>query len=319
MKSVSSAPGKVILFGEHFIVYGGKAVLCSIDRRITVQSELMDNGKIEISSSLGSILLSRDEQASAVEPALRPIVYLARKILAQYHSTSGIRIIVSAQFPSGVGLGSSSACCVAAASSILGLFAYQTRERVLELAVEAERTIFENASGADTAVCTYGGAIEYHRDGQINMLDFDPKFTLVVADSQILHSTSSVVSRVKKYKDDNPAIFSLLCTQEERLIEDALEALKNNDLGIVGQRMSQNQKYLEQIGVSNEKLNSMIVLVKKTSYGAKITGAGDGGCIIALVDQTNMERTIRALDDGGHPCFGVRVDTSGLQHRLELT
>lgn len=319
MKSISSAPGKVILFGEHFIVYGGKAVLCSIDRRITVQSELMDNGRIEIISSLGNALLSNDDPISATEPALRPIVYLAKKILAEYGSTSGIKVIVSAQFPSGVGLGSSSACCVATASSILGLFADQTKDRVLNLAIEAEKTIFEGTSGADCSVCTFGGAIEYHRDGQINRLDFDPKFTLVVADSQIVHSTSSVVSRVKKYKDDNPAIFSLLCTQEERLIEDALEALKNNDLRVAGQRMSQNQKYLEQIGVSNEKLSSMINLVKESSYGAKITGAGDGGCIIALVDQTNMENTIRALSNGGHPCFGAMVDTDGLQHRLELT
>jgi mevalonate kinase len=319
LKSVSSAPGKVILFGEHFIVYGGKAVLCSIDRRITVQSELMDNGRIDIISSLGQASLSMVDQLSVAEPALRPIAYLAKKILAKYGSTSGIRVSVSAQFPSGVGLGSSSACCVAAASSILGLFADQTKERVLDLAIEAERTIFESTSGADCSVCTFGGAIEYHRDGQINRLDFDPKFTLVVADSQIAHSTSSVVSRVKKYKDDNPAIFSLLCTQEERLIEDALEALRNNDLRVLGQRMSQNQKYLEQIGISNEKINSMIGLVKEISYGVKITGAGDGGCIIALVDQANIESTMRALSDGGHPCFGAKVDTAGLQHRLELT
>ncbi|CAE6493824.1 MAG: mevalonate kinase [Candidatus Nitrosotenuis sp.] len=319
MKSVSSAPGKIILFGEHFIVYGGKAILCAIDRRITVESELMDNGKIEITSSVGNALLSTSDQVSSVEPSLRPIVHLAKKILAEYNSTSGIRIGISAEFPAGVGLGSSSACCVAAASSILGLFADQTRDRVLELALEAERTVFESTSGADTTVCTLGGAIEYHRDGYAAKLDFEPNFTLIVADSQISHSTSSVVSRVRKYKDNNPAIFSLLCTQEERLIEDALEALKNGDLRVVGQRMSQNQKYLEQIGVSNDKLNVMVDLAKSTSYGAKITGAGDGGCIIALVDQSNIESTMKVLCESGHQCFGVKVDMLGLQHKLELT
>jgi mevalonate kinase len=223
LKSIASAPAKVILFGEHFIVYGGKAVLCSIDKRITVESALTDSGKIEVRSSLGSIGCTKDTPLSEIEPTLRPIVYIAQKTLSESSGQSGITINVTAEFPSGIGLGSSSsACCVAAASSIAGLFSSRTKEHTLQLAIEAERTIFENTSGADCSVCTYGGLIEYHRDGQILRLDFEPRFSLVIADSKMPHSTSQVVARVKKYKDENPAIFSLLRTQEERLIDDAI-------------------------------------------------------------------------------------------------
>ncbi|MEM4391898.1 MAG: mevalonate kinase [Candidatus Nitrosotenuis sp.] len=319
MKSIASAPGKVILFGEHFIVYGGKAVLCSIDKRITVESALTDSGKIEVRSSLGSISCAKDMPLSEIESTLRPIVYIAQKILSESGGQSGITINVTAEFPSGIGLGSSSACCVAAASSIVGLFSKCTKEQILELAIEAERTIFENTSGADCSVCTYGGLIEYHRDGQIVRLDFEPRFSLVIADSKMPHSTSQVVARVKKYKDENPAIFSLLRTQEERLIDDAISAMQSNDLALVGRKMSQNQKYLDQIGVSNSTLDAMLNVAYQRSYGAKITGAGDGGCIIAIVDDSNQQAVIRDLLEKGYDCFAARMDLRGVQHQIDNT
>lgn len=317
MKSISSAPGKIILFGEHFIVYEGKAVLCSIDKRIIVESELTDSGRIEISSSLGTASLERDQPISAAIPELRPVAYLAQRMLSESGSRSGIRVGISAEFPSGVGLGSSSACCVAAASSISGLFSSRTREQILELAVDAERTVFENASGADTAVCTFGGTIEYYRDGRINRLEFEPRFSFVVANSKMPHSTREVVSRVKKYKDENPAIFSLLCRQEETLVEDSIEALKSSNVDVIGQKMSQNQKYLEQIGVSNRTLEEMLSVARESSYGAKITGAGDGGCIVALVDEKNLEQAVRRMSEKNYECFATRIDTLGLQHRVQ--
>lgn len=315
MKSVASAPGKIILFGEHFIVYGGKAVLCSIDKHITVESELTDTGKIEIQSALGGATIPRGEPMDGVDPVLRPIAFVAQKMLKEFGSNSGMRISVTAEFPAGVGLGSSSACCVAAAGSISGLFTKYTKEEILKLAIDAEKTIFENTSGADCSVCTFGGIIEYHRHGEINRIDAGSKLQFVVANSKITHSTSEVVSRVKKYKENNPAIFSLLCRQEESLIDDALAAMHENDLKVVGQKMSQNQKYLDQIGVSNKTLDAMMALANQTSFGSKITGAGDGGCIVSLVDQENIERTLAALAD--YECFATKIDAGGLQRRAE--
>lgn len=316
MKSVSSAPGKVILLGEHFIVYGGKAVLCAIDRRIRAESELDDSGRIRIESSLGKADVDINANLVEVDSALRPVVFIAKKTLAEKSPVSGIRISITADFPSGVGLGSSSACCVAVASSVLGLFGSHSREQTLQLAIEAERTIFENTSGADCNVCTYGGIIEYQRHGATERIQFEPGFTLVVADSKMTHSTSDVVSRVKRYKDANPAIFSLLCSQEEGLIEEAIAALRENNLAVVGSKMSQNQKFLEQIGVSNETLRSMIRAVDGVAYGAKLTGAGDGGCIIALTDGTNNSASIESLRRENFEVFSVSVDTEGLQHKI---
>lgn len=319
MKSIASAPGKVILFGEHFIVYGGKAILCSINKRITVEAQLTNSDRIEISSDLGTISTSENEPVQNTNTTFRPVVYVAQKILKQFNSGSGLKISISSEIPVGVGLGSSSACCVAAASSISGLFANYSKEEILQLAIEAEKTIFENVSGADSTVCTYGGIIEYNRDGGIKKFDFVPKFQLIVVDSKITHSTSQVVSKVKKFKEENSEDFLMLCNKESSLIEETLEALKKNNLNTLGERMLQNQTYLEKIGVSNDLLRSMLETVKNVAYGAKLTGAGDGGCIIALVDDTNLDRTIGALRSKNYECFATKIDTVGVEHMIKDT
>src|SRR3989344_6068949 len=168
----------------------------------------------------------------------------------------------------------------------------------------------------DCTVCTFGGLIEYDKKNGYKRLDVKPKFHLVIANSKISHSTDAVVSKVKKFKEKSD-IFSNLCTQESELVERAIKSLKENELVSLGKLMSQNQNYLEQIGVSNEKLDSMIKLANSTSFGSKITGAGDGGCIIALADESNLNKTMDVFSNKNYECFSVKIDTNGLQHKIE--
>ena len=102
----------------------------------------------------------------------------------------------------GVGLGSSSACCVASAAAILGLFSETSKERVLELAIEAEKIIFQNTSGADCTVCTYGGIMEYDKKNKFKKIESEPNFHLVIANSNIKHSTELVVAGVKRFGEE---------------------------------------------------------------------------------------------------------------------
>ena len=310
MKSIASAPAKVILFGEHFIVYGGKAILCAIDKRITVESELVNSNIIQIDSALGSVTIPKDEPIKNVDVKFRPIAFIAQKILKQ--SKSGIKISIKSDIPAGVGLGSSSACCVAAASSISGLFAKFSKEEILKLALEAEKTVFENASGADTASCTFGGIMEYTKQGTKSVIA-DPKLHFVIANSKIIHSTSEVVSRVRQFKEKHSEEFSALCQNESSLIEEALDSLKRGDLKKLGEKMFVNQTHLQKIGVSNQTLDSMIELASGRSYGAKITGAGDGGCIVVLVDESNLKATLDALSK--YECFATKIDTIGVEQK----
>ena len=311
MKSIASAPAKVILFGEHFIVYGGKAILCSIDKRITVESELAGND-IQISSELGAIRVSKNEPIKNIDAKFRPLVFIAQKILKEFDSKSGIKITIKSEIPAGVGLGSSSACCVAAASSISWLFTNYSKEKILELAIQAEKTVFENASGADTSCCTYGGIMEYTKQGTKG-LNLKPQFQFVIANSKMIHSTSEVVSRVKQFKEKQPDVFSALCENESSLIEEALDALKRNDLKTIGEKMQTNQLHLQKIGVSNQTLDQIINSIKDTAYGAKLTGAGDGGCVVALVNDSNLKKTLDAL--AKYECFATKIDTLGVEQK----
>jgi len=312
LKSKASAPGKIILFGEHFVVYETKAILCAINKRVTVTAEKTPDDKISIKSSVGNLVSPPKKPISQIDFHLRPFYYLADKIIQKNNEKLGMEITIDSEIPLGVGLGSSSACCVAGAAAISGVFSKNSKDEILQLAIEAEKTIFPNTSGADCTVCTYGGLIQYDKQNGHSKIDSEPDFQLVIANSKMQHSTKEVVSNVRKFKEKNQDEFSRICNEENNLIEDVLVCLKNNDLKGIGQNMIKNQKYLESIGVSNEKLREMIALATKSSFGAKLTGAGGGGCIFALTDKNNMEITIQRLKENNFECFSTKIDFQGL-------
>jgi mevalonate kinase len=312
LKSKASAPGKIILFGEHFVVYETKAILCAINKRVTVTAEKSPDDKISIKSSVGNLVSPPKRPISEIDFHLRPFYYLADKIIQKNNEKLGMEITIDSEIPLGVGLGSSSACCVAGAAAISGVFSKNSKEEILQLAIEAEKTIFPNTSGADCTVCTYGGLIQYDKQNGHSKINSEPDFQLVIANSKMQHSTKEVVSNVRKFKEKNQDEFSRICNEENNLIEDVLVCLKNNDLKGIGQNMIKNQKYLETIGVSNEKLRDMIALATKSSFGAKLTGAGGGGCIFALTDKNNMEITIQQLKENNFECFSTKIDFQGL-------
>ena len=310
MKSKASAPGKVILFGEHFVVYGVKAILCSINKRVTVTAEKTSERKISINSDIGNLILEPNKLISEINSPLKPFYYLANKAIK--NQDTGIEIKIKSEIPLGAGLGSSSACCVAGAAAIFKLFEDVSKERILELAIEAERTIFENTSGADCTVCTYGGIIEYGKKQGFKKIEDEPNFQLVIANSNIEHSTESMVSGVKMFGIKNKEKFTKLLNQESELIEDVLKLLKENNPERLGQKINQNQKYLETIGISNNQLKKMIEIGQKTSFGAKITGSGGGGCIFALTNESNVEQSLKEFKDKNFECFSAEIDFKGL-------
>ena len=310
MKSKASAPGKVILFGEHFVVYGVKAILCSINKRVTVTAEKISDKKIVINSEIGNLILEPNKSISEINSPLKPFYYLGNKVIK--NQDTGIQIKIDSEIPLGVGLGSSSACCVAGAAAIFKLFGDISKEEILELAIEAERTIFENTSGADCTVCVYGGIMEYDKKQGFKKIEDEPNFQLVIANSNIEHSTESMVSEVKAFTIKNKEEFSKLLNQELELVEDVLKLLKENNTIELGEKINQNQEYLETIGISNNQLREMIEIGQKTSFGAKITGSGGGGCIFAITDESNLEDTLKEFKNNNFECFSVEIDFKGL-------
>ena len=308
MKSIASAPGKIILFGEHFVVHGTKAILAAIDKRVTVTSSFTENKTIKVNSELGTLEVSMSSSHEEVKNEFRPFIFLANRMINSHQDVNGLEITIDSDIPIGVGLGSSSACCVAAAASISGLFKELSSEEILNLSIDAEKTIFPNTSGADCTVCTYGGMIEYP---SIKKIDNTFDLNLLIANSMIPHNTKNSVEKVNKFKKNDEERFSELCDLETKLIDEAVMAMKNNDSTVLGLKMLENQKYLEEIQVSNDILHDMISSLKEISIGSKITGAGDGGCIIALVNDENMSK-VPALLGKDKECFSAKLDTKGV-------
>ena len=308
MKSIASAPGKIILFGEHFVVHGTKAILAAIDKRVTVTSTFTENKTIKVNSQLGTIEVPISSSHEEVKSEFRPFVYLANKIINSEQNAGGLEITIDSDIPIGVGLGSSSACCVAAAASISELFNELSSEEILKMSIEAEKTIFPDTSGADCTVCTYGGMIGYPN---IEKIDSTFDLNLLIANSMIPHNTKNSVEKVNKFKENDEERFSQLCDLENGLIDEVIVAMKNNDTTTFGLKMSENQKYLEEIQVSNDTLRDMISSLKEISLGTKITGAGDGGCVIALVKDENMDK-VPTLLPKDKEYFSAKIDTKGV-------
>ena len=376
MKSVASAPGKIILFGEHFVVHGTDAILAAINKRATVTSSFTDDKTVKVNSQLGTIevpIEQKDNFSSAQSQkeitgvgTFAPFVYLARMfwdLMRQrkeigradpVFDKSGLEITIDSDIPVGVGLGSSSASCVAATASITNLFIKSgfvdqsgyysgssagklglvlliegdvrwktTREFIQTKAIMAERTIFPDTSGADCEICTNGGCSyhwnrNYGEPSYWNMGCDLSNINLVIANSMTPHSTKDSVERVRRFKENNEERFSQLCKLEMKLIRVANSVLypSRTDYTLLGEKMSENQKYLEEIQVSNDTLRGMISSLKEISLGTKITGAGDGGCIIALVKDENMDK-VPALLPKDKECFSAKIDRKGVVWEIE--
>ena len=121
-----------------------------------------------------------------------------------------------------------------------------------------------------------------------------------------------MVSGVKTFVIKNKEEFSKLLNQESKLVEDVLKLLKENNPEELGEKINQNQKYLEIIGISNNQIKKMIEIGQKTSFGAKITGSGGGGCIFALTNESNVEQSLKEFKDKNFECFSAEIDFKGL-------
>ena len=347
MKSIASAPGKIILFGEHFVVHGTPAILAAIDKRVTVTSTFTENKILKINSQLGTLEVPISSSHEEAKSEFKPFIYLANKMINSHQDVNGLEITINSDIPIGVGLGSSSACCVAAAASICGLFKElpssgemaqvwsrqigdekEEREKISGMSREAEETIFPDTSGADLMCCQFGGIIEYNGhngvivfSGSSGSVSYEISANILIVNSMIQHSTKRSVEKVRKFKENNKKRFSELCDLVTKLIGDngpggVLDNMKNNDVTTLGLKMTENQKYLEEIQVSNDTLRDMISSLNEISLGSKITGAGDGGCIIALIKDENMDK-VHELLGKDKECFSAKLDTKGVVWKIE--
>jgi mevalonate kinase len=321
----ASAPAKVMLFGEHFVVYGCPAILGSIDKRVSVTAKRIGSARISISSNVGLLASYSSETLEIPDPkyseahnTLYPIYAAVHSILKDHFNFDGrlhgVKIDINSDIPWGAGLGSSAASCVATVGAVKSLFFKPEKKWVYSRALGAERIIHENTSGADCSISTYGGLIYFVKDTHNRKIKSKAELSLVVLITGIKHSTRSQVSYVKNFRDQNRSLFNELAKRATRICNKAVSALRVGDIIKLGELMNENHVLLKELGVSNNEINGLIrFCIDNGATGAKLTGAGGGGSVIALLPTENLTSFIHKIRNKGlRQYFPVRIGSYGL-------
>jgi mevalonate kinase len=259
---VGRAPGKVILLGEHGVVYGHQAVAAAVSLHTTVQ-------------------LNRRAGPTAMDQPWAD----DDRLLAALHAvlpTDGIGVTITSELPIGRGMGSSAALAVALSRAWAALNGEEsTPERVDADAWAVERVFHGSPSGIDHTVSMSGGAVAYRKT------DAGPHLTplqlahlpLVVIDSGTAGDTAALVAGVRARRPEVDPILADIGA----LVEATIPTLSNPDLAELGQTMSDNHSLLQRIGVSTPVLDELVqISMNAGALGAKLAGAGGGGIVIAL-------------------------------------
>jgi len=307
VKAVASAPAKVILFGEHFVVYDRLAVVMAIDLRVHVTASERPDRVIRITSDLG---VAGVFQGNTYMPelggmegrgVLEPIRLAAEAVMEKTGERCGLELSIRSEIPVAVGLGSSGASAVAtvaATGSLLG--AGLSREEVASLPLRAEEFVHVKPSGIDQTISTYGGVIQYRRSEGIKPLRVESDVPLVIGNTGILRNTGQLVNGVRERRGRFTKILDQIMGVGDMVSARAVDALRRGDLNELGELMDINQGLLSAIGVSTAQLEELIYASRRAgALGAKLTGAGGGGCMVALSPEGMQEELAEAIRRAG--------------------
>jgi mevalonate kinase len=322
----ATAPGKIILFGEHSVVYRGPAIVVAIDRRAKVIVEAREDKKIFIDANdLGFSGYFENDVYYPVRGKvwrgrnLTALNVAARKTMEHLGSYRGVNVKVRSMIPLAVGLGSSAAVSVATVAAIGKLLEGDlTRQEISELAYEGEKVIHGNPSGVDNTVASFGGIISYEKSKGIKHFELDEEpLPFVLGNTQKKRSTRKMVERVNQIRDRNPEVVDRIIDNMGNLAREGLKALLELDLNRIGDLMNINHGLLCALDVSTFELDALVHSARLGgALGAKITGAGGGGCIIALAEESSLARIERYIRRRRGQSLRVKLTEKGVEARM---
>ncbi|MEM2869632.1 MAG: mevalonate kinase [Thermoplasmata archaeon] len=316
--------GKVILFGEHFVVYGLPAIASAISDT-TVAEATLARGAGGLEAGPETFVLEGDgwtlydnrpetpgykkekaaEQRRAVELILSHLGIDTRK--------NPVNLALGGALKAASGVGASAAACAAIARALSSLFDLGlTDEEINRAAHEGEKGFHGTPSGIDDTAATYGGLFLFKKEqptNHIEMIRLRRPLEIVLGNTGITSSTKAVVEEVRRRREAAPEKFSRIFSEAEALALEAKEALERGDVGRVGTLMTRNHELLRELGVSCEELERLVELaIRAGAPGAKLTGTGRGGLMVALTPGVDLqERVARAIENAGFTALRTRI------------
>ena len=305
----ATAPAKYIIIGEHAVIYGKPAIaapLNSISSIATITPTesnnydglYIDAPDINLSNTLDSI------------PKTNPIAHVIRQTLRAINHRDPIpaNLTITSTIPIASGLGSSASVSTAISRCIINYLGHTlTNDQISNIVYKTESLQHGNPSGIDNTVIARGVPILYSKSGPIQYLRPNKPLYYVLADTLQPRSTLDTISTFKKQSNIHPKLFKENIRANGNLAKYASVAFQAGDNISLGDLMTKNHVLLQRLGVSTQKLDNLVdIATASGANGAKLSGAGHGGHIIAQVSKRTMPIVVKALKDlGANPLTTV--------------
>ena len=298
----ATAPGKIILFGEHAVVYGRPAIAVPV---LQVRAKATVN--FDPRSTPGTVILRApdiglDSKLSDMpeDHPLAAVLWKAASAMKLSHIPA-CTIQVTSNIPIAGGMGSGAAVSVAILRAFSTSLGHPLNdEQVSELAYEVEVIHHGTPSGIDNSVITYAKPVYYVKGKMIETLQVKHAFTLVIGDTGVQSPTANVVSDVRQAWEKARDQFDGLFDAIGAITASAREAVEVGKINSLGSLMDENHALLRRISVSSPELDGLVEAARSAgALGAKLSGAGRGGNMIALVTPESSEDVARALINSG--------------------
>jgi mevalonate kinase len=300
--TTASAPGKIILLGEHTALYGNPVLVAAIGLR----------ARATVSTGNGVNVKAPGIDA----PAKRLELGLAMSKKAVELIGGNYDITVGSDIPLASGMGSSASI---ASALVAALRAEKNlpfdRKAIAETAWKCEDVVHTKSSGVDPFAATYGGIMVYTR-GSIIELKLKTIPDIVIAHTGVTSDTGEIVRYVETTRGSNSNSFDNFLKSSKALVLEGKEAVENFDMKRLGRLMNENHKLLSDLGISCEELDSLVKAARGAgAYGAKLCGAGKGGIMVALASQKTKADVSKALSKAGGKIVQTQISKEGV--RLE--
>ncbi|MEJ2303643.1 MAG: mevalonate kinase [Anaerolineales bacterium] len=306
----ASAPGKVILFGEHAVVYGRPAIAVPVTqvqaKAIVTANPLGKPGEVRVQAPTIGLETTLGEL-----PDADPLGVAIRGTLGEVGIARppALTVRITSTIPVAAGLGSGAAVSVAVIRGLSAFLGHPLEaERVSALAYEVEKIHHGTPSGIDNTVVTYAMPVYFVREtspggdlsARIETFKVQEPFTLVIGDTGIPSPTAITVGDVRAARERDPLVYEAMFEAIERMVESAREAIESGHNEALGPLMDENQAVLAEIGVSSPELERLVEAARETgALGAKLSGGGRGGNMIALAPEEEAGQIARALEEAG--------------------